>query len=323
MTKIEDFQDLIETQLKMLEVQKEPQGLYSPVNYVLSPGGKRLRPVLCLASAALYGDFGSSLLPAIGLEVFHNFTLLHDDIMDQADVRRNQATVHKKWDNNTAILSGDVMLIKAYDLISKAPVGVLPQVLEVFNRTALEVCEGQQYDMEFEQQLDVSEEQYLEMIRLKTAVLIGASMKIGAIIGGGNLKDRSALYEFGQDIGLAFQLQDDWLDIYGNQKEFGKKIGGDILANKKTFLLISAILRLEGEKKTELIGWLHRKEYNDDEKIGAITALFDEAGVSQLLCEKRDQLFNQAFERLAKTGGNKAVRKQIEEFTRKLMERDR
>ncbi len=323
MTKIEDFYDLIETQLKMLEIQKEPQGLYSPVNYVLSPGGKRLRPLLCLASAALFGDYGSSLMPAIGLEVFHNFTLLHDDIMDQADMRRNQATVHRKWNNNTAILSGDVMLIKAYEHVSKAPIGVLPQVLEVFNQTALEVCEGQQYDMEFEQLLNVSEDQYLEMIRLKTAVLIGASMKIGAIIGGGNLKDSTALYDFGQDVGLAFQLQDDWLDTYGNQKEFGKKIGGDILANKKTFLLISALSRLEGENKRELIEWLHRKEYDDAEKIAAVTTLFDEAGVSALLCEKRDRLCDHAFERLAKTGGDKSIKKDIEYLTRKLMERQR
>ncbi len=323
MLKISDLKNLIETHLKTLEVPKQPKGLYSPIYYGLSMGGKRLRPSLCLASAALFGDYTPALKPACGLEVFHNFTLLHDDLMDHADLRRNQPTVHKKWDANTAILSGDAMLIKAYELISRSPAGALPQVLDVFNQTAIEVCEGQQYDMEFEKRDDVTVEEYLEMIRLKTAVLIGGSMKIGAIIGGAPPEDCNALYNFGQDIGLAFQLQDDWLDVFGSQKEFGKRIGGDILANKKTFLLISAISRLEGVKKGELLDWLQRKEYDAGEKIAAVTALFEQAGVSDLLCQTRNRLFNDSLEQLSKVGGDKEVKQMIEDFSCNLMERAR
>ncbi len=323
MLKISDFKDLIEAQLGALEVQKNPEGLYLPVYYVLSLGGKRLRPTLSLASAALFGDYLPALKPALGLEVFHNFTLLHDDIMDQADVRRNQPTVHKKWDANTAILSGDAMLIRAYQLMSQCPTEVLPLVLETFSQTALGVCEGQQYDMEFECQEGITVEQYLEMIRLKTAVLIGGSMKIGAIIGGGSPQDCSELYDFGQDVGLAFQLQDDWLDVYGSQKIFGKKIGGDILANKKTFLLITALSRLKGSKKRELLDWMQRKEYDEDEKIAAVTDLFEKADVSELLCEKRNRLFDGALKRLSTIGGNDEVKQMIGDYSRKLMDRER
>jgi geranylgeranyl diphosphate synthase type II len=323
MLKISDFKNLIETHLRTLEVPKQPKGLYSPIYYGLSMGGKRLRPSLCLASAAMFGDYTPALEPACGLEVFHNFTLLHDDLMDHADLRRNQPTVHKKWDANTAILSGDAMLIKAYELISRSPVGTLPQVLDVFSQTATEVCEGQQYDMEFEERDDVTVDQYLEMIRLKTAVLIGGSMKIGAIIGGASPEDCNALYNFGQDIGLAFQLQDDWLDVFGTQKEFGKVIGGDILANKKTFLLISALSRLEGGKKGELLDWLQRKEYDAEEKIAAVTALFEQAGVSDLLCQTRNRLFNDSLVQLSKIGGHQEVKQMIEDFSCNLMERAR
>jgi geranylgeranyl diphosphate synthase type II len=323
MSKIEDYRQIIEDQIQMLEGMKRPEGLYAPIKYVLSMGGKRLRPTLCLASAALFGDYSTAVLPAIGLEIFHNFTLLHDDIMDQAEVRRNQPTVHKKWDNNTAILSGDVMLIKAYELIIKSPVGVLPQVLEVFNQTATEVCEGQQLDMDFEKTIDVTEDGYLDMIRLKTAVLIGGSMKIGGILGGGNLRDCSLLYKFGLDIGMAFQLQDDWLDVYGDQKTFGKKIGNDILTNKKTILLITAINRLEKGSKKELLGWLERKEYQPDEKIAGVTGLFNEAGVSEIVREKRDQFFFRSIENLQKINGNKDIRSELESFAHDLMARAR
>jgi geranylgeranyl diphosphate synthase type II len=323
MSKIEEFRQIVEDQIRMLERPTRPEGLYDPVKYVLSLGGKRLRPALCLTSAALFGDYSAAVLPAIGLEVFHNFTLLHDDIMDQSLVRRNQPTVHEKWDNNTAILSGDVMLIKAYELISKSPVGVLPQVLEVFNKTATEVCEGQQFDMDFEKTTDVTEDGYLDMIRLKTAVFVGASMKVGGILGGGSLRDCSLLYKFGQDIGMAFQLQDDWLDVYGDPDSFGKKIGNDILTNKKTFLLITALNRLENESKKELLDWLERKEYLAEDKIAAVTRLFDEAGVSEISQKKRDDFFFRAIENLEKVGGNKDIRTELQTFAHKLMARAR
>lgn len=323
MPKIEDFRQIIEDQIRMLERPVRPEGLYDPVKYILSLGGKRLRPALCLTAAALFGDYSAAVFPAIGLEVFHNFTLLHDDIMDQSSVRRNQPTVHEKWDNNTAILSGDVMLIKAYELMVKSPIGVLPQVLEVFNKTATEVCEGQQFDMDFEKTTDVTEDGYLDMIRLKTAVLIGASLKIGGILGGGSLRDCSLLYKFGQDIGMAFQLQDDWLDVYGDQEAFGKRIGNDILTNKKTFLLITALNRLENESKKELLGWLERKEYLAEEKIAAVTHLFDEAEVAELTSEKRDQFFSRAIENLDKVGGNKDIKNQLQTFAHELMGRTR
>ncbi len=323
MSKIDEFRQIIEDQIRMLERPVRPEGLYDPVKYVLSLGGKRLRPALCLTSAALFGDFSTAVIPAIGLEVFHNFTLLHDDIMDQSSVRRNQPTVHEKWDNNTAILSGDVMLIKAYELISKSPVGVLPQVLEVFNKTATEVCEGQQFDMDFEKTLDVTEDGYLDMIRLKTAVLLGASMKMGGILGGGSLRDCSLLYKFGQDIGMAFQLQDDWLDVYGNQESFGKKIGNDILTNKKTFLLITALHSLENESKKELLDWLDRKEFVAEEKIAAVTRLFDEAGVSEITQKKRDDYFFRAIENLEKVGGNRDIKNELQNFAHNLMARAR
>ena len=323
MSKIDEFRQIIEDQIRMLERPVRPEGLYDPVKYVLSLGGKRLRPALCLTSAALFGDFSTAVIPAIGVEVFHNFTLLHDDIMDQSSVRRNQPTVHEKWDNNTAILSGDVMLIKAYELISKSPVGVLPQVLEVFNKTATEVCEGQQFDMDFEKTLDVTEDGYLDMIRLKTAVLLGASMKMGGILGGGSLRDCSLLYKFGQDIGMAFQLQDDWLDVYGNQESFGKKIGNDILTNKKTFLLITALHSLENESKKELLDWLDRKEFVAEEKIAAVTRLFDEAGVSEITQKKRDDYFFRAIENLEKVGGNRDIKNELQNFAHNLMARAR
>ncbi|WP_462317422.1 polyprenyl synthetase family protein [Marinilabilia sp.] len=323
MSKIEEFRQIVEDQIQMLEGMKRPEGLYEPVRYVLSLGGKRLRPALCLASAALFGDYSTAVMPALGLEVFHNFTLLHDDIMDESEVRRNQPTVHKKWDNNTAILSGDAMLIKAYELMTKSPVGVLPQVLEVFNKTAMEVCEGQQFDMDFEKTIDVTEDGYLDMIRLKTAVLIGGSMKIGGILGGGSLRDCSLLYKFGQDIGMAFQLQDDWLDVYGDQMSFGKKIGNDILTNKKTFLLITALNRLENESKGELLSWIERKEYEADEKIAAVTSLFNEAGVSEIVQKKRDDYFFRSIENLEKINGNKEIKSELQSFAHKLMARAR
>ena len=228
----------INSHIADLRFVRSPKGLYDPITYVLSMGGKRIRPVLMLMAYNLYKEnVEPAFSSATGIEVYHNYTLLHDDLMDRADVRRGKATVHKVWDDNTAILSGDAMLVLAYQYMADCPSEYLKQVMDIFSLTALEICEGQQMDMEFERRSDVREEEYIEMIRLKTAVLLAAGLKIGAILGGASSEDAEKLYDFGVQIGIAFQLQDDLLDVYGDSAVFGKKIGGDILCNKKTYML--------------------------------------------------------------------------------------
>ena len=227
--------------IKELAFSRKPQGLYNPIEYVLSPGGKRIRPVLMLMAYNLYRDDVEAIFdPATAIEVYHNYTLLHDDLMDRADMRRGKATVHKVWNDNAAILSGDAMLVLAYQYMARVKTDCLKPVMDLFSQTALEICEGQQLDMEFETRHDVAEEEYIEMIRLKTSVLLAASLKIGALLGGASSADANALYDFGMHMGVAFQLKDDWLDVYGDPAVFGKKIGGDILCNKKTYMLIQA-----------------------------------------------------------------------------------
>lgn len=244
---------IVEQEIRSAAWKREPVGLYEPIEYVLSLGGKRIRPCLTLMACNLYtDDLSDALKAALALEVFHNFTLLHDDIMDNADTRRGYATVHKRWNENTAILSGDAMLIEAYRLLATLKTPRFKEVLDVFNATADEVCKGQQYDMEFENRLDVTLDEYMEMIRLKTAVLLAGSLKIGAIIGGAPQDEAEALYNFGINMGLAFQLQDDYLDAFGDPKIFGKAIGGDILCGKKCFLMLSAMELAKGEIKEKL-----------------------------------------------------------------------
>ena len=255
----------------------QPRTLFAPAEYILSLGGKRLRPLLTLMAADLFGKNPEEVLDAaLAVEIFHNFSLVHDDLMDNADLRRGYPTVHKKWSENSAILSGDALVIEAYRYIAKVPVDVLPDILELFSTTAMEICEGQQYDMDFEQRLDVREEEYIEMIRLKTAVLIACALKIGAIIAGAPTEDADLLYEFGINIGLAFQLKDDLLDVYGNPETFGKKIGGDILCNKKTFLLIRCLKNANDMQREELNRWLTATEYDPDEKIRFVKNIYDE-----------------------------------------------
>ncbi len=255
----------------------QPRTLFAPAEYILSLGGKRLRPLLTLMAADLFGKNPEEVLDAaLAVEIFHNFSLVHDDLMDNADLRRGYPTVHKKWSENSAILSGDALVIEAYRYIAKVPVDVLPDILELFSTTAMEICEGQQYDMDFEQRLDVREEEYIEMIRLKTAVLIACALKIGAIIAGAPTEDADLLYEFGINIGLAFQLKDDLLDVYGNPETFGKKIGGDILCNKKTFLLIRCLKNANDMQREELNRWLTATEYDPDEKIRFVKNVYDE-----------------------------------------------
>ncbi len=277
---MDELEQLIESQIKLLNLSKQPEGLYRPIEYVLSMGGKRLRPRLCLMACKLFGGDVQTAAPvAIGLEVFHNFTLLHDDIMDNAPVRRGKPTVHKVWNENVAILSGDAMLIEAYKLVARAPEKYLSEVLNVFSTTAVEVCEGQQYDMEFESRGDVSINDYINMIRLKTAVLLAGSLKIGAIIAGADSAQAEHLYNFGINLGLAFQLRDDYLDSFGDTAVFGKKIGGDILCGKKTFLLCKAFELADDAQKAELEFWLANKTAPDDEKIAGVLNIFRKLGV--------------------------------------------
>lgn len=306
-----------------LSYMREPMGLYDPIEYVLGLGGKRLRPVLMLLAYNLYKEDVTRIFSqAAGIETYHNFTLLHDDLMDKADMRRNKPTVHKKWDENTAILSGDAMLILAYQfMMKKCPLECVERVMEVFVRTALEVCEGQQWDMEFEHRLDVTVDEYIEMIRLKTSVLLAAALKIGAILGGAPEKDAQLLYDFGIKMGLAFQLQDDYLDVYGDPAVFGKKIGGDILCNKKTFMLITALSLAEGEDKETLLNWLRATDYVAEEKIQSVTALYNKVGVPELCQARIDAYYKEGLELLDKVNVESSLKEELKKFVCHLMDR--
>ncbi len=298
MRTFEEICRTIEEALARLTFDQPPRSLFDPITYTLSLGGKRIRPALALMACDLFGGKNEDVLqPALGLEVFHNFTLLHDDLMDEADRRRDKPTVHKLWNPNVAILSGDAMLICAYQLVAKANDKA---ILELFSRTALEICAGQQYDMEFESRSDVTEEEYLEMIRLKTAVLLACALKVGAMIGGASTADADALYDYGIHIGLAFQLQDDLLDVYGDPKTFGKNIGGDILCNKKTFLLINALSVASEEQRQVMEDWMARKTYDAQEKIAAFTNLYNELSIRDLTERRIEGYYRMANEDLAR-----------------------
>ena len=285
----------IEKYLSNISYPTQPEGLYEPISYVLSMGGKRLRPTLLLLSYSLFKDDIDTALPlAIGLETYHNHTLLHDDLMDNADVRRGKPTVHKKWDANTAVLSGDAMLIIAFRHFIEARCEGKEQILKLFANTALEICEGQQYDVNFERRTDVTESEYMEMIRLKTSVLLACAAKAGALAAGASPEDADTLYRFAEKMGLAFQVQDDWLDVYGDPKVFGKKIGGDILCGKKTYLLINALNRADAAEKQRLLALLADSEMPAGEKIAAVTHIYDALGISQLTLQTIDNLYKEA-----------------------------
>ncbi len=315
---------LISTEIDQIDWSKEPRGLYEPIGYVLSLGGKRIRPVLTLMACNLFSDdVQVAVNTAIGLEIFHNFTLLHDDIMDRADVRRGRLTVHKKWNDNTAILSGDVMQITSYKFIAKTPSQYLKPVLDLFSQTAAEICEGQQYDVDFENRELVKAEEYLEMIRLKTAVLLGCALKTGAWIGGAGEEDAQLLYDFGINIGLAFQLKDDLLDVYGDEKTFGKKIGGDILCNKKTYLLIHALELAKGDDVTELQNWLLNSDENlSEQKIKAVTSVFDRLGVKTICEDKMQFFYSKAIAKLDKVAVLENKKQELRKLAEKLMFRN-
>ena len=322
MISLEEAKKVIDSEISRSHIEREPESLYQPVDYILSLGGKRLRPCLALVAASLYQvDFQVALPAALALEVFHNFTLLHDDIMDNAMLRRNMPTVHVKWNVNTAILSGDAMLIYAFQLIQGTDPSLLPRIIELFTRTALEVCEGQQYDMEFESIETVSEEQYIRMIELKTAVLIAASLKIGALCGGSSHEESDILYEAGRNIGLAFQLQDDLLDTYGDTEVFGKKIGGDIRASKKTFLFILAKEVLKDEQRKELVQQYENRSGNLDEKVRRVKALFDSCEVAQMVKERITKYLDQASQCFDRLSVPPDSRRQLKQLVDSLLDR--
>ena len=316
LSKVNDF-------IANLSYDRKPESIYAPIKYVLSIGGKRIRPVLMLLSYNLYKDNPESILmQACALETYHNYTLLHDDLMDNADVRRGMPTVHRKWDANTAILSGDSMLVLAYQRMAQCAPSKLKPVLDLFTETALEIGEGQQYDMDFERRTDVTEAEYIEMIRLKTSVLLACAMKTGAILADAPAADADRLYQFGEQIGLAFQLQDDLLDVYGDPAVFGKAIGGDIVSNKKTYMLINAYQLAGPSQRSELMRWITAVDFDRAEKVAAVTRIYDELGIRGL-CEARiNQYFDRASEYLAAVGVDDARKEQLRRFAKEMMHRE-
>lgn len=298
---LEQLQNLIKAELDKKEFIEEPYSLFEPIKYIMEDGGKRLRPVLILMAYNLYrDDIEKALKSAIGIEIFHNYTLLHDDVMDDAELRRGRLTVHKKWNTNVAILSGDAAAITAYKYIETCEDKYLRQVVAGFNQVAMDVCKGQQYDLEFESQEEVTEEEYIQMIYLKTSVLIAGSLRHGALIAGAPEHEYKALYDFGGYLGLVFQLQDDYLDVFGDLEEFGKKIGGDILCNKKTYLLIKA-LELASEKDCSLLReWMQKERFNPDEKVREVTEIYARSGVKEAVMAKIDEYLRKSREALAK-----------------------
>lgn len=302
---------------------RKPYSLYEPVKYVLSIGGKRIRPVLMLLAYNLFKDDPESILmPACGLETYHNYTLLHDDLMDNADLRRGHETVHKRWDANTAILSGDSMLVLAYQRMVQCRPDKLHEVITLFTETALEIGEGQQYDMDFEHRDDVREEEYIEMIRLKTSVLLACAVKTGAILADASPADADTLYRFGEKMGLAFQLQDDFLDVYGDTKVFGKAIGGDIVSNKKTFMLINAFNRADDRQLAELRKWVSATEFDPQEKIEAVTRLYNEMGIDRLAQEKIACYFDESRQCLDAVQVAADRKRELALYTEQMMKRE-
>ena len=300
--------NLIEQAIAREKFGRKPEGLYEPIRYIMSLGGKRLRPMLVLLAYRMYRDDFRKVVPqAIAVEAFHNFTLMHDDIMDQAPLRRGKPTVHKKWNVNTAILSGDVMLVKVYEMLSALDADLLKAALPLFNRTAWEVCEGQQLDMDFESRETVTEKEYLNMIRLKTAVLLGFSLQFGALLAGAPQEEQQLLYDFGTGIGTGFQLKDDLLDVYADKDKFGKQVGGDIISNKKTFLLIKALERAKGKDKKELEGWLAATRFRKAEKVKAVTAIYDRLDIAPLTRKKIEGCFTKSFTLLDKLGNTRDI----------------
>ena len=310
----------INTAVEDIQYNTEPKKLYDPIRYILSIGGKRIRPLLMLMGYNLYRDDVDPIINnALALETYHNFTLLHDDLMDKSDMRRGNPTVHKKWNDNTAILSGDTMLIMAYELFNKGMKN--DAAWTAFIEATLGVCEGQQYDIDFETRNDVTEAEYMEMIRMKTSLLLGYALKIGAMLGGGDQEDVDNLYKFGEKMGLAYQLQDDLLDVYGDPTKFQKKLGGDIVDNKKTFMLINAYQRANQEQKAELDRWMNTQEFDSAEKIEAVTHIYNILGIDKLAQQKIEELFALSLQSLDKVKVDEAKKAELRAFANRLLGR--
>lgn len=323
MQTLNQIQEIFERYLEVNKFDRYPPELYNPVNYILSLGGKRLRPAVLLMSHHLFDDQSENALPAaFAIELFHNFTLMHDDIMDAAPLRRGKPTVHHKYGLNTGILSGDVMLVLAYEYLGRLHSPNREKILDVFNRTAIEVCEGQQMDINFETRLDVSIEEYLRMIELKTSVLVAAAMKIGALTGGASDEDAYAIYEFGRNLGIAFQLQDDLLDAYGDPEKFGKKVGGDIAQNKKTFLYLKALEVADDSAKEHLKTLFSSSGAQENEKIEEVMQLFNQLKIKDLTEEEKQRFQTLAFENLERVSVSKDKKMILERFATALMQRE-
>ena len=317
-----EIQEKVNAYIASLPYERRPKSLYDPIEYVLAAGGKRIRPSFVLMAYNLFHDDVDRILPvATALETYHNYTLLHDDLMDKADMRRGRPTVHKKWDDNTAILSGDTMLVLAYEHLAKCDTKYLKPALDLFTETALEVSEGQQFDMEFETRNDVAEEEYIEMIRLKTSVLLACALKMGAVVAGASDADANALYAFGEKVGLAFQLQDDLLDVYGDPKVFGKAIGGDITSNKKTFMLINAFNRADAGTRAELERWTTATEFDPAEKIAAVTEIYNRLGIDKLAEQRIKEYFEQSRQHLDELSVSDDRKAALREYTERMMNR--
>ena len=323
MQSIKQLQNLINKAIAESNYPESPAELYQPISYLMDLGGKRLRPACLLMACNLFSpNINKAIKPALGIEVFHNFTLMHDDIMDNAPLRRGQPTVHQKWNQSVAILSGDVMLVESYKLMMQVDPEIIVQILEIFNATAVGVCEGQQIDMNFESLPEVSIEQYINMIRLKTAVLLGGALKIGALIGGSSLADANLLYHFGENLGIAFQLHDDILDVYGDPEKFGKQVGGDIISNKKTFMLISAQSLAEGDLSSKLENLLNSSENDSAGKVIAVTAIYDQLGVRKLAEHEISNFAAKAVQALEQVSTDNSKKEILKKFAEQLLVRE-
>jgi geranylgeranyl diphosphate synthase type II len=315
------YSAVIEDAISKIDFPQTPNNLYDPLRYFLLLGGKRMRPILTLLGAEAFGkSFNNAIPAALSVELFHNFSLIHDDIMDEAPLRRGHVTVHEKWNQNIAILSGDVLLVKAYQELAKQDANVLPDLLHLLNKTAVEVCEGQQFDMDFESRDNVSIEEYVEMIRLKTSVLLGCALEMGAIIAGASKEDRNLIYEFGQQIGIAFQIQDDILDLYADPEKFGKQVGGDVISNKKTLLLLKAFEISDSGQKETLMNLL--TETDLDLKISSVRNLFNELGVREACKERMNYHYSIAKEAIHKTSLSEKQKSPLLQLAAYLMERE-
>lgn len=313
--------NLVNKEVQSLEFNKKPQSLFEPIKYILDLGGKRVRPVLAIMGYNIYKEDINQAMPlALAIEIFHNFTLLHDDLMDRADVRRGNPTVHIKWSDNTAVLSGDAMLIESYRELAKSPKSSLGQILPIFSDTATEICCGQELDMEFEKRDDVSEDEYIEMIRLKTAVLLGGALKCGALVADAPESDANHLYDFGINIGLAFQLMDDLLDVYGDPKTFGKRIGGDILCNKKTLLQIKSLK--SPETKDEMNSWINKTNYTESDKIAAVTAIYNRLNLKEESNKLIEHYYKKGLESLDRVNADEAKKQELKNLAQILLTRN-